>query len=91
MSAWQRFLRFREAEFIDNVQKNNFSNAWPTFAEFLGRAVPHPDDPDQKPNGVVLTRYWYMIPPPNPTNISQFPEIPDLDSSFIFFAKDLQP
>ena len=88
MSAWQRFLRFREAEFIDNVRQDRNACVWPSFADCLGRSIAHPNEPDLKPTMIVLTRHWVVIPPPNPTNISQFPEVPAMNSNFIFFAKE---
>lgn len=88
MSAWQRFLGFREAEFIDNVRKQISSPVWPSFADYLVRNVKHPDDPELKPTMIVLTRHWVLIPPPNPTNVSQFPQAPAMNENFIFFAED---
>jgi hypothetical protein len=90
-STWQRFLSFREAEFIDNVRKDGNAGAWPTFADYLGRTVLHPEHPELKPTKIVLTRHWHLVPPPSPENIHQFPEVPEMDSSHIFFAKDFQP
>lgn len=88
MSTWQRFLRFREAEFIDNVRRDGNSCVWPSFANYLGRNVSHPDNPELKPTKIVLTRDWFLIPPPNPDNIIQFPEVPKMNCSDIFFAKE---
>lgn len=91
MSAWQRFLSFREAEFIDNVRKDVFQVVWSTFADYLSQLVVHPTNPELKPTGIILTRHWVIIPAPNSDNVKQFPELPDMDSSYIFFAKDLLP
>ena len=91
LSAWQRFLLFREAEFIDNIRSDENAAGWPTFADYLGRNILHPDDPKLKPKKIVLTRHWVIIPPPDDENIRQFPEVPSMDGSFIFFAKDFQP
>jgi len=52
------------------------------------RNVKHPDDPELKPTMIVLTRHWVLIPPPNPTNVSQFPQAPAMNENFIFFAED---
>ncbi len=88
MSAWQRFLRFREAEFVDNVRQDNNSSAWSDYADYLARNTVHPDNPELKPTMIVLTREWVLIPRPNPTNLCQFPEVPAMNRNFIFFAKD---
>ena len=88
LSAWQRFLQFRHAEFIDNVRKDENSCVWPSYADYLARTVPHPEGLDVQPTNIVLSRQWVMIPPPNPVNISEFPEPPPYNGSYIFFAKD---
>ena len=91
MSTWQRFLSFREAEYIDNIRLDNNAGAWTDFSYYLSRTVKHPEATNLKPTMIVLTRDWVIIPPPNPINLSQFPEVPAMNRSFIFFAEDYQP
>jgi hypothetical protein len=91
LSTWQRFLSFREAEFIDDIRLDHNAGAWPDFADYLSRTVRHPGDPDLKPTMIVLKRNWVVIPRPNPINISQFPEVPAMNRDFIFFAEEYQP
>lgn len=91
LSTWDRFLRFREAEFWDNVRKDESSCVWPTLADYLGRQIKHPEQPDLAPSKIVLTRHWVLIPPPDEQNIRQFPDVPPMNQSYIFYAKDFQP
>jgi hypothetical protein len=88
LSAWQRFLRFREAEFVDKVRLDEHVNIWPTFADYLCEQIPHPEKPSLKPTKIVLTQEWVKIPPPNPVNARKFPEVPAMENSFVFFAKE---
>jgi hypothetical protein len=91
MSAWQRFLSFREAEYVDNVRADNKAAAWPDLANYFSRTIVHPENPDIKPTMVVLKREWVIIPKPTPVNVSQFPEVPAMNRDFIFFAEEYQP
>ena len=91
MSAWQRFLSFREAEFIDNVRLDKFVDVWPDLANYLSRTIKHPEDPELKPTMIVLARQWVIIPKPNKDNLKQFPEVPAMNRDFIFFAEDYEP
>lgn len=91
LNAWERFVTFREAEFIDGIRVDRNSPAWPTFAAYLQRTVPHPTKPELKPTEIFLIRDWVDIPPPNEFNIKEFPDPPEMRSTFVFFAKEYSP
>ena len=91
MSAWDRFLRFRESEFVDNVRRDVYRGVWPTLSDYLSRTVSHPVNPQLKPSKIVLTRHWIIIPPPNAKNVRQFPEPPEPNDYFAFYKKEYRP
>ena len=37
LAPLDRFMRFREAEFYDNIRRDSNSGAWPSFADYLAR------------------------------------------------------
>lgn len=91
LSAWQRFLKFREAEFVDNIRLNQNKGAWPTLADYLYNDAVHPRNPEIKPSKIVLTRHWVLIPPPDIENIDDYPNAPEMNNRYDFFTKDYQP
>ncbi len=91
LSAWERFKEFREAEFVDGMLDKSNSCAWSTYAAYLQRTVSHPTNPDLKPTEVVLIRDWVDIAPPNEFNIKEFPDPPEMTSTFVFFAEEYLP
>lgn len=87
LSAWQRLVRFREAEFVDGITTDWNSCAWPTYADYLRRTTPHPNNKDLKATEVLLIRNWVDIMPPNSFTVTEFPEPPEQTSTFIMFAE----
>ena len=64
MSRTQRFLRFREAEFLDGVRLGGSMAIWPGFADYLARTQPHPLGAAVPVASVTLERFECAIPPP---------------------------
>ncbi len=64
MSVLDRFLRFREMEYVDSIRMDSSKRAWPSLADYMARTVLHPAKPELKAIEVVLTRHWAVIPPP---------------------------
>jgi len=91
MSALDRFLRFREAEYVDSIRMESNYVALSDYAQFLARSIEHPDDPDAVAKTIVLTHRWVDIPKPNSGNIELFPETPEFEKSFVLFADDVKP
>ncbi|MFK7770110.1 MAG: hypothetical protein AB8B55_23070 [Mariniblastus sp.] len=87
ISAWERFVKFREAEFVDGVRNDNNRAIWPTYADYLRRTVKHPTDEKQRVTEVLLSRRWANIAPPDEFNILEFPEPPMKTGSYIMFVK----
>ena len=64
MTALERFLDFREMEYVDSIRLNSNKGAWPSLADYLARTLRHPTDPSVDVVEVVLTRHWETVPPP---------------------------
>ena len=87
MSALERFLRFREMEFVDSIRMDSSRGAWPGFADYMARTVLHPAKPELKAIEVVLTRQWAVVPPPMPGLEQAFPSKSEETGSFVFYTK----
>ena len=59
-----RFRAFREGEFFDNIRNDEFSGAWDSVADYLGRTEFPSSLPGLKLARVRLRRHWWDIPPP---------------------------
>lgn len=64
LSGLDRFLRFRDMEWVDGIRTDDNSGAWDDFARYLGRTAVHPRGSLSPVVMVRLTRYWATIPPP---------------------------
>ena len=49
LAPLDRFMRFREAEFYDNIRRDSNSGAWPSFADYLARRAVPPGRYDSRP------------------------------------------
>jgi hypothetical protein len=70
LSGWQRFVRFKQLEYFDNVRLDTSRDAWPGLA----RALAAEAEAQRASSGggarvvrVDLTRAWADIPPPGPS------------------------
>ncbi len=63
MSAWEKFIHFREMEYFDSVRRDMNSGAWESLADFLARNVSAPGDSLAKPTNIKLSRLWSDVPP----------------------------
>lgn len=88
LSVWQRFVRFREAEFVDSICKSSSRLAWEAFGEYLHRTVKHPTDPTLKPQVIYLLKESAIIEPPNEESLKDFPAPPAMTEGVPFFADD---
>ena len=64
MSPLDRFLRFREMEWIDGIRMDSNRAAWPDYADYLLRTVRHPDDPSLRATEIEMIRHWAKVPEP---------------------------
>ena len=87
MSVLERFLAFREMEFIDSARMASNSGAWPGFADYLARTVRHPDNPALEPVKVELTRHLAVIPPPTAGLKQPFGTKVDVTEYAVFFTR----
>ena len=89
MSAPERFISFREAEYFDKIRLDNNAAAWPALCKFWGNTAEHPDGLDIPAKEIILKRHWVVIPEPNQENLLQFPAPPKCDREYIIYAKEL--
>ena len=89
MSASERFLNFRKAEYFDKIRLDNNAPAWPALCEYWGKTTDHPDGLDMKAKEIILKRNWVVIPKPTPENLIQFPTPPKCNRDYIIYAKEL--
>jgi hypothetical protein len=89
MSAPERFISFREAEYFDKIRLDNNAAAWPALCKFWGNTAEHPDGLDIPAKEIILKRHWVVIPEPNQENLLQFPAPPKCDRDYIIYAKEL--
>ena len=87
LSAWERFVRFREAEFIDKIRSDANYCVLPSYSEYLHRTISHPTGKDLKATEVIVSRHFVDIGPPNSFSITQFPDPPEQTETFIMFAE----
>ncbi len=88
MSAWKRFVTFREEEFVDSIRLDDNSAAWEGFSSYLA---------EQSKNSVCssgvlkidLVREWANVPPPIPDTFVPFgAEIP-IAEHYKFYTRSL--
>ncbi|MCP4777271.1 MAG: hypothetical protein GY880_23875 [Planctomycetaceae bacterium] len=89
MSAPERFISFREAEYFDKIRLDNNAAAWPALCKFWGNTAEHPDGLDIPAKEIILKRHWVVIPEPNQENLLQFPAPPKCNRDYIIYAKEL--
>lgn len=89
MSAPERFISFREAEYFDKIRLDNNAAAWPALCKFWGNTAEHPDGLDIPAKEIILKRHWVVIPEPNQGNLLQFPAPPECNRDYIIYAKEL--
>ena len=89
MSAPERFISFREAEYFDKIRLDNNAAAWPALCKFWGNTAEHPDGLDIPAKEIILKRHWVVIPEPNQENLLQFPAPPKCDRDYIIYAKEI--
>lgn len=90
MSASERFMNFREAEYFDQLRLDNNSAAWPALCDYWGNTTEHPDKLDIAAKEIILKRHWVVIPEPNKINLLQFPAPPKCNQEYIIYAKELK-
>lgn len=86
MSAGQRFIRHREAEFLEKIHEDANSAAWPAFAEEVVRQVRSKMPDDVAPRRVVLRVIWKDIPPPQGDSWAPSPDPPSEHQESAFFT-----
>lgn len=64
MGAVDRFLKFREMEWVDGIRIDDNRGAWDSFAAYLAKQALHPRGANVPVARVRMTRYWAEIPPP---------------------------
>lgn len=84
MLPLQRFFRFREAEFYDNIRFDSNSGGWPSFAEYLARTAV-PQRRNSTPVRISLYRHWAVIPPPKPGRLIPYGTFPEITSKNMFY------
>ncbi|MDC3256033.1 hypothetical protein OAU93_01390 [bacterium] len=89
MSASERFMSFREAEYFDKIRLDNNAVAWPALCDFWGNTAEHPDGLDIPAKEIIVKRHWVVIPKPNQENLLQFPAPPKCNRDYIIYAKEL--
>ena len=87
MSIWERFVNFREMEFIDSVHLDENHTVWLSYADYLARTVAHPENPDAEPTRVDLVRHLAHVPPPEVGMQAPFRTLPPYDDHFSFFTR----
>lgn len=84
-SAWQRFTRHRESEFLEKIWKDRNAAAWPAFAALLVRDERLRKSSDSRLSKVELSVIYGDIPPPQePWRPAATPA--PLDHQQIFFT-----
>ena len=61
MGSLEKFVRFREMEFVDAVRQDANAGAWASYARFLERRYGHPN---KELSSITLRRHWVTVPPP---------------------------
>ena len=86
MSLTERFLAFRDAEFIDRIHRPENRSAWPAFADYLAASVEDPGDPGARPIRIELVRHRVVVPDPELRQpfLARLEPAPD----FVFYARD---
>jgi len=70
LTGWQRFVRFKQAEYFDNVRLDASREAWPGLSRALAAEAETRSGASSggaRVVRVVLTRAWADIPPPGPS------------------------
>lgn len=89
LSALDRFLNFRKAEYFDSIRLDTNAPAWPALCEYWGNTTDHPDGLDIPAKAIIVKRHWVVIPKPNQENLLQFPAPPKCNRDYIIYAKEL--
>ena len=84
LAPLDRFMRFREAEFYDNIRRDSNSGAWPSFADYLARRAVPPGRYDSRPAHIALYRHWVVIPRPKADTLIPYGSFPNLPRSICF-------
>ena len=90
ISAWERLVRFRQAEFIDSIRLDSNRFIWPNYAEYLRRTVKHPTDENLRVKEVLLSRRWVDFAPPTEAKLKEFPETPMMTGSYIMCVEQFK-
>lgn len=70
LNGWQRFVRFKQMEYFDNVRLDANRDAWPGFARALAAEAEARSASSGSGARVVrvdLVRAWADVPPPGPS------------------------
>jgi hypothetical protein len=89
MSATQRFLRFREAEYYDSIRNDSNSAGWPSFADWVIRNVVLGKE-NRFPVEITLFRHWNVIDPPSLTNFIPYGTFQPMSSKYAFYKKSYE-
>ncbi len=89
LSALDRFLNFRKAEYFDHIRLDTNAAAWPDLCDYWGNTTDHPDGLDIPAKEIIVKRHWVVIPKPNQENLLQFPTPPKCNRDYIIYAKEL--
>lgn len=87
LAPLDRFMRFREAEFYDNIRRDSNSGAWPSFADYLARRAVPPGRYDSRPAHVALYRHWVVIPRPKADTLIPYGTFPEFTAKYLFYQK----
>lgn len=84
MTPWQRLRTCRQIKYFDNIRRDDRSNAWESFANWLARE--HETD-GRKVKRVEISRHWVDLPPPASLVYNPLVDLPH-DKVYTFYRKD---
>lgn len=82
----QKFIHFREMEYIDSIRNDSNRGGWESFSDYLARQHQGHYGNEIKVKKVSLTRHWQDIRI-NPQELSQSNQN-KLSDRFLFYTKD---
>ena len=84
MGVVQRFIDFREMEYVDGIRLDGNQAAWSHFARYLSKNLKRPDNSTANPVKVELVRHWAKIPSPSEMQYPAKPYV-DFHNSYQFY------
>ena len=93
LGSKERFLRFREGEFYDNIRMDENKGAWESFADHLTRMAAdkyRTENPEQAahPIRIALFRHWGVVPYPHEASWIPYGSFPPINGKYEFYKKN---